>query len=801
MIQLDSSEIPSEVIRLALHETIENQLKSKDYQINGIYNASKVGETNFVGIVHRVSFKKDGEKKHNELIVKVAPQNAARREIFNSRPFFLREMRMYNEVLPFFRHFQHSKGVAIEENGFVEYPKCYRTIDEEPNESLFFEDLSVRNMAIIDKFTKEVTVDHARMVMKALGKLHALSFALKDQHPEKFKELSSDLIEVHLRPDNAHIREPLNRQSEFVLNLLAAEEDANVLNKMKTLFKREAIYIIGDCLDLESAGSASVIIHGDVWQNNIMFSCDKSGKPIEMCFLDWQCSKHVSPIIDIVYFLFCSTTKELRDVHYEHLLKVYYDSLAAHTRRLGSDVEQLFPHALMQKHFRKFGKYGLILAMLLLPVITADEMGVIDLDQKSKDALSGKQHDAKSYISEKSRVKLNKRLRDVAVDMLNSKEYEIEFVSSASKAGESNFVGIVHQVSFTKEDPNEKERRSASRLILKVAPQNGFSAVYGISFSLRSINKPVSFGRIIATPLNINTLNQNIVSGYFCRENMRRKHLLALINRNTPVSKKVNQMIVRFAAPFAILQSKFLLTEKREWKDTSEQHDTRRGKSNKLSNDDVTLNLKEIFVRTDDDYYREFFNKHVEVIFKVLKHEEDAHLLDEMKNLFEKEPIAVAVECLDLNATRSASVISHGDAWQNNAMFRHDENRKSFEICLLDWQILRHSSPAIDVAYFIFGCTTKELRDLHYEQFSNIYYDSLSTHIRRLGSDPDKLFPFTLMQQHLQQFAKYALVLCTVLLLLLTADRGNEIDLDQIADNIGDNKDTEVYGAFISESS
>lgn len=97
MVQLDSSEISSEVIRSALHETIERKLKSKDYQIN-VSLASKVGETNFIGIVHRVSFKKEDDEHTDKLIVKVAPQNAARRIQFHSRPLFLREMRMYNEV-------------------------------------------------------------------------------------------------------------------------------------------------------------------------------------------------------------------------------------------------------------------------------------------------------------------------------------------------------------------------------------------------------------------------------------------------------------------------------------------------------------------------------------------------------------------------------------------------------------------------------------------------------------------------------------------------------------------------------
>lgn len=72
----------------------------------------------------------------------------------------------------------------------------------------------------------------------------------------------------------------------------------------------------------------------------------------------------------------------------------------------------------MQEHFRRFGKYGLILAMLLLPVITSDGKCEINLDKISEDIMNDKPTDENAFISEHSRVKMNKRLRDIAVDMV-----------------------------------------------------------------------------------------------------------------------------------------------------------------------------------------------------------------------------------------------------------------------------------------------------------------------------------------------------------------------------------------------
>lgn len=92
--------------------------------------------------------------------------------------------------------------------------------------------------------------------------------------------------------------------------------------------------------------------------------------------------------------------------------------------RLGSDPEALFPFDLMQEHFRKFGKFGLILAAMLLPMITADPDFGVNLDEfadQVSDYKDGKAElDMKDnpFLSEKSKMKLNKRLRGVAIDMV-----------------------------------------------------------------------------------------------------------------------------------------------------------------------------------------------------------------------------------------------------------------------------------------------------------------------------------------------------------------------------------------------
>ena len=190
--------------------------------------------------------------------------------------------------MPAFRHFEQSKLEDFERNGFTQYPKCYRTVDLNINEGLIFEDLCLRDFTTIDRRTEEVTVDHLRLVMQSLGKLHAISFALKDQQPEKFNELAMELNEVFVRNDDAHLRECFTKQAQLAFDAVADSGDVHLLAKVKQLFEKDAIDVAADCLNLELTGPASVISHGDAWQNNTMFRYDANGKPNEICFIDWQ---------------------------------------------------------------------------------------------------------------------------------------------------------------------------------------------------------------------------------------------------------------------------------------------------------------------------------------------------------------------------------------------------------------------------------------------------------------------------------------------------------------------------------
>ncbi|XP_055605910.1 uncharacterized protein LOC129754074 [Uranotaenia lowii] len=101
------------------------------------------------------------------------------------------------------------------------------------------------------------------------------------------------------------------------------------------------------------------------------------------------------------------------------------------------------------------------------------------------------------------------------------------------------------------------------------------------------------------------------------------------------------------------------------------------------------------------------------------------------------------------------SVINHGDCWMPNFLFRYDANGVPVAVKMIDFQLARYSSPALDISFFIYSCTTQELRDAHYKELLQAYHQSLTEMLRDLGSNPDELFPFSELEKELHEFARF----------------------------------------------
>lgn len=114
----------------------------------------------------------------------------------------------------------------------------------------------------------------------------------------------------------------------------------------------------------------------------------------------------------------------------------------------------------------------------------------------------------------------------------------------------------------------------------------------------------------------------------------------------------------------------------------------------------------------------------------------------------------------------------------------------------VDWQISRYCPPVLDVLYTIFSATDKQFRKQHYDKLLKTYYSSLSETIRKLGSDPNKLYTYENFQSQLRKFGEFAL-LCAPLIIQLRVAGAKDIgNLDEYAEAIEHGEEADLLKPY-----
>ncbi|KAL7729583.1 hypothetical protein ACLKA6_007867 [Drosophila palustris] len=85
-------------------------------------------------------------------------------------------------------------------------------------------------------------------------------------------------------------------------------------------------------------------------------------------------------------------------------------------------------------------------------------------------------------------------------------------------------------------------------------------------------------------------------------------------------------------------------------------------------------------------------------------------------------------QMVEMASTESPlSAICHGDCWVNNFLYRYDpdDRQQVLEVALIDFQLVRYSSIALDIANLLYCCTTKQMRDAQLEMLLKVYTEEL----------------------------------------------------------------------------
>lgn len=90
-------------------------------------------------------------------------------------------------------------------------------------------------------------------------------------------------------------------------------------------------------------------------------------------------------------------------------------------------------------------------------------------------------------------------------------------------------------------------------------------------------------------------------------------------------------------------------------------------------------------------------------------------------------------------------------------------------------------SPMLDLSYaFYASCTSEEnLSQLDY--YLDVYYDALSATIKELGSNPDQLYPKSVIKEHWKKYCSFSLII--VISLIASSLYNVQLNIVETMDN------------------
>ncbi|CAG9792564.1 unnamed protein product [Diatraea saccharalis] len=352
---------PEEFSCVELHSCLEDVAKVLDFN-DFKYHVDLIsgkGES-YVANIFRVVIKENEDNGKNVNVIVKTLINTTRRELF--RDLHNREVLVYEEVIPKFMQIQRKLDLK---QRFC-FPECLYTNANKNKEIIVLQDLKDIGFGIDERISKfeELNYKQTKLILTQLAKLHALSFVYEKVEKENFdkvKEKFADILFQEKFLTKSKLRnyffESYDMSLKFVTNIEAKKKLNELRNKLVHILR---FYT--------QPSKHNVLCHGDVWLNNILFK--EEGEEDEICFLDYQVMRYCSPVIDIIYFMYLSTTSKFRSENFEDLQQVYYDSLKSFLNLYDLNVNNIYPWTEFIDELKYSLPFGLIMALVEMRIIT-----------------------------------------------------------------------------------------------------------------------------------------------------------------------------------------------------------------------------------------------------------------------------------------------------------------------------------------------------------------------------------------------------------------------------------------------
>ncbi|ENN79971.1 hypothetical protein YQE_03594, partial [Dendroctonus ponderosae] len=152
---------------------------------------------------------------------------------------------------------------------------------------------------------------------------------------------------------------------------------------------------------------------------------------------------------------------------------------------------------------------------------------------------------------------------------------------------------------------------------------------------------------------------------------------------------------------------------------------------------------------------------------------------EKLKELLPDGVTAKIQQMLRIQEHEENAVLAHGDCWNNNYMFKYPKQGKTLpeSVKFLDFQVTKLSSPVMALSYHIYATASeKELAQL--KELLQIYYSSLSSMLKKLGCDPEKLFPYEELIRQWKKYSSFGFAMSSFVLQIVLLEKEDTIDIE-----------------------
>ncbi|KAK5646583.1 hypothetical protein RI129_005047 [Pyrocoelia pectoralis] len=293
-------------------------------------------------------------------ILKCSPPSGILRSFIPVRNIYMIEIYLYSTVFPEFTRIQKEKGIL---NPFKPYPHFYKSLNDNGEEMLVLENVKQLGYKHQNR-QKPLDYVYISLIVKQYAKLHALSYAIRDQKPKLFETFEKNMRNHFFGDLNfGHVGDSINQRTVNALKALDPVKDALLYDQF-SYFSENLTQVLTKLI--QSRSRNKVISHIDCGILNFLFKHeDSSITPSDAIVLDWQHARMDSPAVDLVTFVFSAGDKSTIE-HFGDLVLEYYKCLCCFLKELGSDPEKILPYAVLQEELQTYGIVGLFMATILI---------------------------------------------------------------------------------------------------------------------------------------------------------------------------------------------------------------------------------------------------------------------------------------------------------------------------------------------------------------------------------------------------------------------------------------------------